>query len=50
MSEVDNIERQEASPTWMVNHLPVIVWQRRYYVLACLLIMLLRLVAPGRRV
>jgi uncharacterized protein involved in exopolysaccharide biosynthesis len=25
----------------MVNHLPVIVWQRRYYVLACLLIFIL---------
>ena len=41
MSEVDNIERQDASPTWMVNHLPVIVWQRRYYVLACILILIL---------
>ena len=41
MSEVDTIERAEASPTWMVNHLPVILWQRRYYVLACILILLL---------
>ena len=41
MSEVDNVERQDASPTWMVNHLPVILWQRRYHVLACLLVLLL---------
>jgi succinoglycan biosynthesis transport protein ExoP len=41
MSEVDNIERSEASSAWMVNHLPIILWQRRYYVLACLLVVLL---------
>jgi uncharacterized protein involved in exopolysaccharide biosynthesis len=41
MSEVDTVERADASPTWMVNHLPVIVWQRRYYVLACIFILLL---------
>src|SRR3954454_14563376 len=31
----------ESSPTWMINHLPVTLWQRRYYVLVCLLLMLL---------
>jgi uncharacterized protein involved in exopolysaccharide biosynthesis len=41
MSEVDTVERADASPTWMVNHLPVIVWQRRYHVLACIFILLL---------
>jgi succinoglycan biosynthesis transport protein ExoP len=41
MSEVDNFERADASPTWMVNHLPIILWQRRYYILACILILLL---------
>jgi uncharacterized protein involved in exopolysaccharide biosynthesis len=34
-------ERTDSSPTWMINHLPIILWQRRYYVLACLLVMLL---------
>ena len=37
MSELDAIERGGSSPTWIVNHLPVILWQRRYYVLACFL-------------
>jgi len=41
MSEVETVEHSNASPTWMVNHLPVILWQRRYYVLACLVILLL---------
>ncbi|HWJ59033.1 MAG: lipopolysaccharide biosynthesis protein [Sphingomonas sp.] len=41
MSELDAIERGGASPTWIVNHLPVILWQRRYYVLACFLVLTL---------
>jgi uncharacterized protein involved in exopolysaccharide biosynthesis len=32
------IERGESSPAWMINYLPVILWQRRYHVLACLLV------------
>ena len=30
----------DSSPAWMINYLPVILWQRRYYVLACFLAML----------
>jgi succinoglycan biosynthesis transport protein ExoP len=41
MTEIDNVERSDSSPAWMVNHLPVILWQRRYYVLACLFALLL---------
>src|SRR5258708_16459287 len=41
MTETDSLERTEASPAWVVNYLPVILWQRRYYVLASLLILFL---------
>ena len=41
MTDAESFERTESSPTWMINHLPVILWQRRYYVLACFLVMLL---------
>jgi uncharacterized protein involved in exopolysaccharide biosynthesis len=41
MIEGETIERSESSPAWLVNYLPVILWERRYYVLACLLGMLL---------
>lgn len=37
MTETGTLER-DSSPTWMVNHLPVILWQRRYMMLACLLV------------
>jgi uncharacterized protein involved in exopolysaccharide biosynthesis len=37
MTEIDS---GGSSPTWMVNHLPIILWQRRYYVLTCLLVAL----------
>jgi succinoglycan biosynthesis transport protein ExoP len=40
MTEAETVGRADSSPTWMVNHLPVILWQRRYCVLACLLVML----------
>lgn len=40
MSDADFVERADSSPTWIVNHLPVILWERRYYVLFCFLIML----------
>jgi len=39
--ETETVERGDAAPTWLVNHLPIILWQRRYYVLACLLALLL---------
>lgn len=35
MNELDAIERGGSSPTWIVNHIPEILWQRRYYLLAC---------------
>jgi polysaccharide biosynthesis transport protein len=38
MSEAETVESGGSSPTWVINHLPIILWQRRYYVLACLLI------------
>ena len=41
MTDAETFERSESSPAWMINHLPVIFWQRRYYVLACFLVMLL---------
>jgi uncharacterized protein involved in exopolysaccharide biosynthesis len=40
MSEAEVAGPGRSSPTWVVNHLPVILWQRRYYVLASLVIML----------
>jgi len=39
MTELET-ERTGSSPGWMINHLPIILWQRRYYVLACFLVML----------
>ena len=41
MSEVEVSDSSGSAPTWMVNHLPVILWQRRFYVLACFLVLLL---------
>jgi uncharacterized protein involved in exopolysaccharide biosynthesis len=40
MNDVEIIERQ-SGPGWMINHLPVILWQRRYYIIACFLALLL---------
>jgi polysaccharide biosynthesis transport protein len=40
MSEGEILERGNSGPAWIVNHLPVILWQRRYLVLACLLALL----------
>ena len=37
MNETDAVERGGSSPTWIVNHLPEILWQRRNYLLACFL-------------
>jgi uncharacterized protein involved in exopolysaccharide biosynthesis len=39
MIDSDPIERGDSSPAWMVNHLPVILWERRYYVLFCFIIL-----------
>lgn len=41
MNESEPVESGGRAPAWMVNHLPVILWQRRYYVIACLGIFLL---------
>ena len=38
---MDTIEGDKPAPTWMINHLPIIIWQRRYLVLACFLCLLL---------
>jgi len=40
MTNSDTAERPDSSPAWMINYVPVILWQRRYYVLACFLAML----------
>ena len=40
MSKSEAAERPDSSPAWMINYLPVILWQRRYYMLTCLLVML----------
>ncbi len=41
MTEADTFDRGESSPAWMVNHLPVILWERRYFVLGCMIAMLI---------
>ena len=38
MSEFEGAERTEGSPTLVINYLPRIFWERRYYVLSCFLI------------
>jgi uncharacterized protein involved in exopolysaccharide biosynthesis len=40
MIDAETPERGHSGPTWMVNHLPLILWQRRYYVLVCLVALL----------
>jgi succinoglycan biosynthesis transport protein ExoP len=40
MTDQDTAERPDSSPAWMINYLPVILWQRRYYMLTCFLVML----------
>src|SRR4051812_11826684 len=37
MTNSDAAERPDSSPAWMINYVPVILWQRRYYVLTCFL-------------
>jgi uncharacterized protein involved in exopolysaccharide biosynthesis len=41
MNELDTEERTSSAPTWLINHLPVIIWQRRLYVLGCFAVFLL---------
>ena len=40
MTELET-ERTESSPGWMINHLPIILWQRRYHVLVCFIVALI---------
>ena len=40
MTDSEISERPAASPVWMVNYLPTILWQRRYYMIACLVVAL----------
>lgn len=41
MTEYEGNDRTEASPSWVVNYLPRIVWEHRYYVLGCFLVLAL---------
>jgi uncharacterized protein involved in exopolysaccharide biosynthesis len=41
MSDAETFDRGDSSPTWMINYLPIILWQRRYLVLSCFLVLLL---------
>src|SRR3954452_5075791 len=41
MNDTETLDRGGVAPTWIVNYLPEILWQRRYHVLGCLLVMLL---------
>ena len=40
MANTVTAERPTPSPVWMINYVPIILWQRRYYVLVCFLLML----------
>jgi len=40
MTNTLTAERPTPSPVWMINYVPIILWQRRYYVLVCFLLML----------
>lgn len=40
MTITDTADRPESSPAWMINYLPIILWQRRFIVLTCFLVML----------
>jgi succinoglycan biosynthesis transport protein ExoP len=37
MTSTDTAERADTSPAWMINYLPIILWQRRYTALICIL-------------
>jgi uncharacterized protein involved in exopolysaccharide biosynthesis len=36
----DDVAQRDASPAWLINHLPGILWQRRYFVLAPFLLLI----------
>jgi uncharacterized protein involved in exopolysaccharide biosynthesis len=39
--EAETLDRTDAASAWFVNYLPRIIWERRYYVLACLALLTL---------
>jgi len=39
MTEAETFDK--GSPTWMINYLPIILWQRRYLVLGCMVALLI---------
>jgi polysaccharide biosynthesis transport protein len=39
MRETDNYAQTEGSSGWFINYLPRILWERRYYVLACFVVL-----------
>src|SRR6476620_3667085 len=41
MTNAENYDRPDSSPAWIINYLPAILWQRRYYVVICFLALLL---------
>lgn len=41
MTDFEEVERTDASPAWVVNYLPRIIWERRYYVLGCFVVLAL---------
>ena len=47
MIEAQNFESRDAGFGWMINHLPTIVWQRRYYALAVFLAFLIMAVVAA---
>lgn len=47
MIEAHNFEQRDAGFGWMINHLPTIVWQRRYYALSVFLAFLIVSVAAA---
>jgi len=40
MMQTEYTEREEGSPTWLVNHLPAILWQKRYFILGPFIVLL----------
>ena len=41
MNDAEPIERAGLNPAWLVNHLPEILWERRFYVVGCFLALLI---------
>ena len=39
MIDASRAEREVAAPTWFINHLPMILWERRYYVLVSFVVL-----------